>query len=442
MSTPASRALARTVQLLADDAFDHRLGEDPALEGAIVQGLQSTTVRLHADRANLESAAGQTALVTLTGLLAMMGIGIDLDIPEIDIVRPQPPLKAGEFRSALVAYGADLIPGTRIGAGIGPADLTFIFGDTPSRDVTALRITGDAWRCQISRDSLSTSKRWRGSWPVGALAGAGAAAAEGLRTALPRIAAIAGQPLPTRPWWHLDLDRRIDLDLSVPRLRARPLQLGDVDFISGGAITTATLYCLARIPGVAGRLRVVESERLELPNLNRYQLARRSDCGRLKIDLLTRIETRRLTVTGVCERFGPDTAERIGPLRQRVLVGVDDIPSRWAVQRAATGWVGVAGTSHFYGLMTTHRPGEPCAGCAHPRDDDLAGPIPTISFVSFWAGLVQARALLMQAMGAGTTAAALHIWPFGLYGIRGLQPSGLAPRADCPVGCAASKTAA
>jgi hypothetical protein len=35
----------------------------------------------------------------------------------------------------------------------------------------------------------------------------------------------------------------------------------------------------------------------------------------------------RLTVTGIPERFDPDTAERIRPLRQRVLVRVDDIPS-------------------------------------------------------------------------------------------------------------------
>ncbi len=71
MSTPASQALARTVQLLADDVFGRGLGEDPALDAAIVQGLQSTTVRLRADRANLGSTAGQTAFVTLTGLLAM-----------------------------------------------------------------------------------------------------------------------------------------------------------------------------------------------------------------------------------------------------------------------------------------------------------------------------------------------------------------------------------
>jgi molybdopterin/thiamine biosynthesis adenylyltransferase len=442
VSTPAALALARTVQLLVDDVFGRRLGEDPVLEAAIVQGLQSTTVRLRADRANLGSPDGQTAFVALFGLLAMMGIGIDLDIPQVDILASQPPLQEGELGHALLAYGADLIPGARIGTDIGAADLTFVLGDTPTPDATALRLTGDAWRCQIRRANPSTSRRWRGSWPFGALAGAGAAAAEGLRAALPRISTIADLPLPPNPRFHLDLGRSINLDLSAPGLQAHHMQLGNVDFVSGGAITTAALYCLARVPRVSGQLRVIEPDRLDLSNLNRYPLARRSDCDRFKVDILTKIQTRRLTVLGVHERFDPESAARIGPLSQRVLVGVDDIPSRWAVQRAANGWVGVAATSHFYGLMTTHQPGHPCAGCAHPRDDDLDGPIPTISFVSFWAGLIQARALLIDTAGTPSAGAALHISPFGLYGPRGLQPGGVPPRADCPVDCAASRTAA
>ena len=98
MNEAPARALARTVQLVADDVFGRRLGEDPELEGAVLEGLRATTVRLVADRANLESYAGQTALVSLFGLLAMMGLGIDLDIPEIKLLPPQPPLFGDELR--------------------------------------------------------------------------------------------------------------------------------------------------------------------------------------------------------------------------------------------------------------------------------------------------------------------------------------------------------
>jgi hypothetical protein len=47
-----------------------------------------------------------------------------------------------------------------------------------------------------------------------------------------------------------------------------------------------------------------------------------------------------------------------------VLVGVDDIPTRWDVQLAAPGWVCVAGTSHLFALITAHEQGQPCTGCA------------------------------------------------------------------------------
>jgi hypothetical protein len=438
MSASAHQALARTVQLIAEDIFCHGPGEDPGLEAAIVEGLQTTTVRLCVDQANLQSPAGQTALVTLFGLLAMMGIGIDLDIPEIAIAGQQPPLRGDELRAALLAYGGDLIPGARVGSGMAEPDLTFVFGDTPARYGAVFRITGGPWSCQLGRPDIVAPIPWRGSWPFGAVAGAAAAAAEGLRAALPRISAITGQRLPADSSYRLDPDRGVTLDLTVPDLPAQPFAIS-ADFISAGAITTAAAYCLARIPGAGGQLRMIDPDRFDLPNLNRYPLARRSDCGRFKTDILSDLSTEQLHIRGERDRFDGSSAGSIGPLHERVLVGVDDIPSRWAVQRAADGWIAVAGTSHFFALVSSHSPGNPCGGCAHPRDEDLAGPIPTISFVSFWAGLIQARALLVEAAGIHPYRAATYISPLGLYGPRGLQAVGVAARADCPVGCPASK---
>jgi hypothetical protein len=441
VNVSAELALVRTTQLIADDIFGCKPGEDPVLEAAIVQGLQSTTVCLCADQANLQSPAGQTALVALFGLLAMMGIGIELDIPEIGIAGRQPPLSGGELRAALLAYGSDLIPGSRVGSGLGRPDLTFILGDTPAPASPAFRVTGGPWSCEVSRLGARTPSTWQGSWPFGALAAAGAAAPEGLRAALSRISAIVGRALPDDPAYHVDLDRGFTLDLTVPGLPVQPMDIGEVDFISAGAITNAALYGLTRVSWVSGHLRVIDHDRFDLPNLNRYPLARRSDCGRFKTDTLCDLSTERLEVTGVRDRFVGPAAPPIGPLRERVLVGVDDIPSRWAVQAAADGWVAVAGTSHFFAIVTGHHPSEPCAGCAHPRDETVEGAIPTISFVSFWAGLIQARALIMDAAGIQPPRAATYVSPLGLYGPRALQPVGVPARADCPVSCAAARSA-
>ena len=54
----------------------------------------------------------------------------------------------------------------------------------------------------------------------------------------------------------------------------------------------------------------------------------------------------------------------------------------------------VAATSLYEATVTTHHPDEPCAGCAHPDAGPPPEAIPTISFVRFWAGLLQACALL------------------------------------------------
>jgi hypothetical protein len=432
------------VQLIAMDVFGVSLGEDPILEAAIVRGLQATTVRLVADRANLSAPAGQTALISLFGLMAMMGVGIELDIPNVPVPSPQPPLREVALRTALLAYGHDLIPGARIFVGheAGQSDLTFVLGDSqaPAGACPFLRVTGTAWRSLVARDA--PPRRWKGSWPIGALGAAGAAAAEGFRIALQRVGEATGRTIPNGPGWQFNPDIRIQLDLSVPGLRARRLDLGGVDFISGGAITTAALYCLLRIAGLRGNFRVIDRDDISLDNLNRYILARRSDRTKLKVDVLAAYQTKSLRIAGIPVRFDDMSRPALEPLKPRVLVGVDDIPSRWAVQRASDGFVSVAGTSHFYAIVTTHKPGQPCAGCAHPEDDDTPVPIPTISFVSFWAGLMQARALLVEAAGARARLACLNIWPLGLDGPHALHPTGVALRPDCPIHCPASRAIA
>lgn len=434
-------ALSRTVQLIADDVFNTLPGEAPQLDEAILQGLRSTTVRIVADRANLSCAAGQTALVTLVGQIAMMGLGIDLDMPSVRLLAPQPPLREGELREGLVSHVRDLIPGAKVGSHLGPPDLTFVLGDTAHLDDgRTLHVSGDAWRCAITPGA--SGARWRAHWPLGALAAAAAAAAEAFRAALVRIAAAADRPLPTQDRFELRFDRPVHLDLRVPGMRVGPLHIGTTDLVSGGAISTAMLYCLLRVQGIVGDIRVIEPDTAELSNLNRYALLHRSDCGCGKADLLSGFSTTGLTISALPARLDAATSQSIGPLAPRVLVGVDDIPSRWDVQRAANGWVCVAGTSHLLAVVSTHDPQAPCAGCLHANDEQLDAPIPTISFVSFWAGLLQARELLCHASGVGTSHRVIYGWPLGLYGRRGLHDTSLAANPDCPVRCSASRMVA
>ena len=77
----SEKALSRTTRLVNQEIFDGR-----ASEPAITRGLLATTVRLVADETNMSSIAGQAALISAFQLIARMGIGIELRVPDLPLV--------------------------------------------------------------------------------------------------------------------------------------------------------------------------------------------------------------------------------------------------------------------------------------------------------------------------------------------------------------------
>ena len=429
MSEDLYEALSRTALLIEMDIFgagaDHR---------AIIDGLRGTTARIITDRANIDSPAGQTALVTLHAQLAMMGLQIDLDVPAAELRTGQPPVRGTTLPAALLAYSADLLPGSPARPSADP-DVIFTLGDTPAPP-GAVRVSGTGWTAAVG--ALLPGPRWRGNAPAGAMGAAAAAAAEGLRAAVPCIAERLDRPIPADPRWRTHRGRQVNLDLSRYRIDG-PVALGEVDVISGGAITNAALYALLRMPALTTAMRIIEPDVLAVSNLNRYALALRSMVGWPKTRALSSFSAPGISITRSDEKFDEVTAQHLAPIAQRLLVGVDHIPTRWAAQRAATGWICIGASSHDFAMVSAHPPRTPCAGCAHPRDEDVAGEIPTISFISFWAGLIQALELAaVTAARLPASARTTHIWPVGLENPRGIHQFSQAPSHRCPVGCQAS----
>lgn len=422
-------ALARTALLIRMDALDGR----PADDRAIVEGLRATTARIITDHANLRSHAGQTALITLHNQLIMTGLRIDLDMPDITLELPQPPLHGASLAAALADYADDLIPGGSTTDATRP-DITFALGDTPAR--ADVRVSGSGYRICVGPDSPEGHLRWEGSNPLGAIASAAAAAAEGVRAAMLNIVARLDRDASVQRVWSRDPRRQVDHDLSSfaphgPTLRSA--DLGALDMVSGGAITQACLYVLLRLPGHSGQVRVIEPETLDLNNLNRYSLARRSDLGRFKTDILTGLAGDSLTITGDQRRFDQQSAADLVPFAPAILVGVDHIPSRWLTQQHGQRQrLAIGSTSHDFVLVSSHPPGQPCAGCTHTRDDTTMGPIPTIGFVSLWAGLIQALHLLQKPPVSLSTAT----WPLGLDNARSIYSYNQARSPNCPLNCA------
>lgn len=151
-------------------------------------------------------------------------------------------------------------------------------------------------------------------------------------------------------------------------------------------------------------------------------------------------QTPAIAITGHEDFFDDITAAGLAPIAPRLLVGVDRIPSRWDTQRVAgPGWVCAGSSSHDFVLVSAHPADSACTGCVHPRDENVAGDIPTISFVSFWAGLIQALELVATATGqAPAWTRSTHVWPFGLDNPRGIHPFRQDAFIGCPVDCRAS----
>jgi hypothetical protein len=423
-------ALARTTLLLNEEWFSGGADEE-----TIADALLASTVRLVGEAESMRSRAGQTALVTAFMLIARLGIGIELQVPDVAVIDRVAPLREPRLAEALIELGGDLIPGARVRSSPGDVDETFMFGTVPDHAPVAVRVIAtDVEACfERSGDPAACT----GMQPYGGLAAGAAVAAVALEAARPRIEAATGlvarspRPSPGPP-------ARINLGELFPRLATAPTRaLGDFDAVSGGAITHALAYCLLRIPGLQGRLRVIEQQPADLSNVNRYSLLRASDEDTDKVTLLERASGERLEIHGVRALFTRDTRASLAPLASRVLVGVDDIEARWWVQESGPAWLAIGATSNHLAQLSTHIPDSPCAACVHSVALPL-GTIPTISFVSFWAGLLQACALVSGLSDPVN----VMVYPFALGGTAwavSVQPNA---NAGCRLGCRASRLAA
>jgi len=432
MSDVLYEALARTSLLLRLDAFP---GVAASREGDIADGLRSVGVRIVADRANLASPNGQTALVTLVCQCVMLGVRLDLDIPDVPQLIPQPPLRADlPLGSALVEWAGGLFPGCLI-PGESPL-ITFAIGDTATSD--AVHVTGGD-NVAVLDNEQTRAERWAGSAPYGAIASAAAGAAEAVRAVIPGLVTQLHQPPPTEITWK---PRRFSpVHLRVPGMV--PIrEFGDIDIVSAGAITHAALYTLLRVPAFKAAIRTIDRDLLGRSNTNRYALVRAGDIGRSKVDQLPDFATDAVRITGAATLFNEDALWDLGALAPRVLVGVDDIPTRWFVQRQRPEWLGVGGTSHCFVVVSDHRPGQPCAGCVHPIDDEQPlGEIPTIGFVSLWAGLLLATSLLEPDAASRSSTRRIEAHPMGLYGPVSLRTMPQVHNPRCPV-CGIKSSAA
>jgi hypothetical protein len=426
----AEAALARTTRLINQEFFD-----GDAEEPAIAAGLTATTVRLIADGRNMAGRGGQAALVTAFQLIARMGIRIDLIAPEAELVAVVPPLRQPTLRAALVDLSKDLIPNYAPPGHEKQADATFVFGDSRCEESDAIFVTVGDLACRLER--AAESARISCDYPLGALAAAAAVAAIALHAALPQIELATGLTRTSRPRPNPGPPVDVDLTRIFTTLGARSLD-ASIDAISAGAITNAFVSCGLWLPENTSAMRVFDDDDVAIHNVNRCLQFRASDTDHPKVDVLREASSNGLSITGINTRFDKANADDYRPLADRVVVGVDNITARWWVQDEWPQNLYIGATTNNEAIATNHHPGGPCAGCAHPESGPTPDEIPTISFVSLWAGLLQLCALLAESTEP-TPARRIAVYPFALGGSSWGTVSELRPSSNCAIACPASR---
>ena len=65
----------------------------------------------------------------------------------------------------------------------------------------------------------------------------------------------------------------------------KPIQLPETHLVGVGAVGSAAVYALAHLDDISGTLHLIDNEKVDDPNLNRYVLMRRQDIRRWKVDV-------------------------------------------------------------------------------------------------------------------------------------------------------------
>jgi len=256
--------------------------------------------------------------------MARSGHEVWIDADEVALLGRQPPLADGGLIEALLTVGSDLLPSRAIHRGLpsGKADVSFAFGAAEARDAgPQIYLGADDW----SASTQTEPETWQGGeWPLGGMAAGALAAGEAFKSAMRRLVDRA------RDGGYFSALHEPSVPCTVqlaPEDTPKISVLPEFDFISGDAIANAALFALYRVPSIKGRGRVIDDDTSALSNLNRNALLVRSALGMLKVRDLARFG-HGISLEPVAARYRQGMS-----LADTVLVGVDDIPSRWAAQR-------------------------------------------------------------------------------------------------------------
>lgn len=413
----AAEEMARLVHarslLFAREAVRWPGGVAPA-EEEILAGLTRYPVLLTGDRGYLETTVGQAAVLFTANLLARMFPVLRLDIPADIRLRVASPfgITARTLRDAVAATAAAVYPRASQDAGLLPLGGALVLGSAAGVNLpagaTVARADGDGW--MVRAGAAGDSRVPTSGNPLGALVSVAFAAMELFRGFLRTL--VPGEPVSDDPaWWDLAPATEdvafslLDYSRGGTGHEYEPLpadiDLGEVTFVSAGAMAHCTLYGLLSV-GAQGVGSVAEPKDLDEPDLNRYLLATAADLGRDKAPLFAGRAAPGFELNWEKVRYQESAARAKfldnGQRAPLVLAGVDHPPSRIEIQRDDPEVLVNGATERADVCVSRHSAAESDAACLEciTPNEEVPGTIPTLGPVSALAGLLLAAEVVKE----------------------------------------------
>jgi len=289
-------------------------GFDPA---ALQQKLESCVVGIAFDHDAAKSSEGKTAVGLAVNLLSRFYPRIGI----VDLTR-----RDRDLTETLAVQARAINPAIEILDDVNHVTAVLVIGGTRARAPAVFYLGSDGWIVKLS------SKDPVGSGDSGYAFGAGAAACFGAANLFRNIFdAELGSGCGDE--FAISL---IDLVPNAQKLAnpsERSIDLGETHLVGAGAIGNATVWALRETTRLRGELLVIDAEKVDLSNLQRYVLTDQGSIEKYKVDsVAAELERSNIRVQPHRVRWGEYLAQTGRWNLKCVAVAVDSAEDRCAIQ--------------------------------------------------------------------------------------------------------------
>jgi len=207
------------------------------------------------------------------------------------------------------------------------------------------------------------------------------------------------------------------------------LKRAKVLVVGAGGLGSAALYYL--VAAGVGEVHIVDSDKLELNNLNRQILYTTDDIGKYKADVAAerlRKLNPNVNIITYRRRFDKDLAEEIVPKVDLAIDALDNWETRFLLNEYCVKYLKPlihAGVREVYGQLLVIMPGKgPCLRCLFPHEPKREREIPILSVTPGILGAMEALEAIKIITGYGEPAVGKLIivngkkWEFEVISVR------------------------